>query len=61
MMLLKMKDLTPRRYESMYEIAYLLLGRQSIFYLCAIQFISIFGAMILYYTIMGHILSSFAQ
>lgn len=37
MMLLKVKDLTPRRYESMYEIAFLLLGRQSIFYLCTIS------------------------
>ena len=27
MMYLKVKDLTPRRYESMYEIAFLLLGR----------------------------------
>ena len=31
MMLMKVKDLTPRRYESLYEIAYLLFGRASIF------------------------------
>ena len=36
MMHLKVKDMTPRRYESMYEIAYLLMGRPSIFFVCLI-------------------------
>ena len=31
---LKVKDLTPRKYESMYEIAYLLYGRVAIFIVC---------------------------
>ena len=37
MMHLKVKDLTPRRYESMYEIAYLLTGRPSIFIFCIVM------------------------
>lgn len=39
MMYLKVKDLTPRRYESIYEIAYLLLGRPSIFVVCFLMMI----------------------
>lgn len=36
MMYLKTKDMTPRRYESVYEIAYLLLGESAIFVVCII-------------------------
>ena len=35
-MYLKTKDLTPRRYESVYEIAYLLFGETAIFVVCII-------------------------
>lgn len=59
-MLLKVKDLTPRRYESLYEIAFLLLGRQSIFVVCTIMLIMMFGFLVLYYTIMADIITSFA-
>lgn len=59
MMLLKIKDLTPRRYESLYEIAFLLLGRQSIFYVSVITIIMMYGFLIMYYTLMGDIITSF--
>lgn len=36
MLYLATKDLTPRRYESVYEIAYLLTGRASIFVVCIV-------------------------
>ena len=58
-MLLKVKDLTPRRYESLYEIAFLLLGRQSIFYVSVITIIMMYGFLIMYYTLMGDIITSF--
>ena len=58
MMHLKVKDLTPRRYESMYEIAYLLVGRPSIFFVCIIMFLSNFGACVMYYMIIGETISA---
>ena len=58
MMYLKVKDLTPRRYESIYEIAYLLLGRSSIFVVCVIMLIQNFSACIMYYMLLGETLSS---
>ena len=61
MMYLKTKDLTPRRYESMYEIAYLLLGRPSIFIICIILFLANSGCCIMYYIIIGDTVSSFAE
>ena len=61
-MYLKVKDLTPRRQESIYEIAYLLLGRKSIFIVCAVMFATNLAAMILYYIIIGDTISQlFAQ
>ena len=56
-MYLKVKDLTPRRYESLYEIAYLLIGRASIFIVCATMFIANYSACILFYMILGETLS----
>lgn len=50
---LKTKDLTPRRYESVYEIAYLLLGRPSIFIVCAVMFASNLGSIVMYYILIG--------
>ena len=58
MMHLKTKDLTPRRYESVYEIAFLLVGRPSIFYVCTIMFLSNVGAIIMYYLLIGDTMSS---
>ena len=53
MMHLKVKDMTPRRYESMYEIAYLLMGRPSIFFVCMILAFTNFFACVMYYMIIG--------
>ena len=58
MLYLKTKDLTPRRYESVYEIAYLLVGRPSIFVVCGVLFAANLGAVIMYYIIIGDTLSS---
>ena len=58
MMYLKVKDLTPRRYESMYEIAYLLTGRASIFFICILMASTNFSACIMYYMILGETYSS---
>ena len=58
-MLLKAKDLTPGRSESIYEILYFLFGRVSIFVYCVSVFVTNFGAIIAYYTIFGDILSHF--
>lgn len=57
-MYLQVKDLTPRRYESLYEIAYLLLGRSSIFVVCAIFFLSNYSGCILFYIMLGEALSN---
>ena len=61
MMYMKVKDLTPQRYESIYEIFFLLFGRPSIFLVCAVMFISNLGALIMQYIIIGNILNSFAE
>ena len=53
MLYLRLKDLTPRKYESIYEIAYLLTGRSSIFVVCAIQLAMVFSSMLIYYMIIG--------
>ena len=58
MLYLKTKDLTPRRYESVYEIAYLLVGRPSIFVVCGVLFAANMGAVVMYYIIIGDTLSS---
>ena len=58
MMYLKTKDLMPRRYESIYEIAYLLFGRPSIFVVCTILMVGNYGAIVLYYMIIGETLST---
>ena len=55
---LKTKDLTPRRYESVYEIAYLLVGRPSIFVVCGVLFAANMGAVVMYYIIIGDTLSA---
>ena len=57
MMYMKIKDLTPRRYESIYEIAYLLIGRASIFILCTIMTFAISGFCVLLYFALGEIIS----
>ena len=53
MLYLRTKDLTPRKYESSYEIAYLLYGRASIFIVTGTQFATAICCMVLYYRILG--------
>lgn len=53
MMYLKTKDLTPYKLESIYEIAFLLFGRSSIFVVCSIMFLSNYFAIVLFYMIIG--------
>jgi len=53
MMYLKTKDLTPRKLESMYEIAYLLFGRASIFIVCTMMFVTNYGSIVLFYMFIG--------
>ena len=55
---MKIKDLTPRKYESIYEIAYLLFGRASIFVVSINMMVLNVGALILYYMLIGDIGSS---
>ena len=57
MMYLMIKDLTPRRYESVYEISYLLMGRPSIFFMSLIFFMANFASMVMYYIIIGDTVS----
>ena len=61
MMYLKTKDLTPRKLESIYEIAYLLFGRASIFIVCTIMFLSNYGAIVLFYMIIGETLGTLTK
>ena len=35
-LMLKAKDLSPRHYESLYELAYLVMGRSAIFAICSV-------------------------
>ena len=35
-LMLKAKDLSPRHYESLYELGYLVLGRSAIFAICSV-------------------------
>ena len=57
-LLLSTKDLTPRKYESLYEIGYLLMGRWSIFIMCTVLFFTTFGTCVLYFIIFGETLGS---
>ena len=58
MLHMKTKDLTPRKYESVYEIAYLLVGRPSIFVVCIVMLASTLSALVMYYIIIGDTVSS---
>ena len=56
--MLKTKDLTPMKPESMYEISYVLFGRASIFVVCFFIFVRNFGCLIINYMIIGETLST---
>jgi len=53
MLYLRTKDLTPRKYESTYEIAFLLFGRASIFVVTGTLFFFGLSMMVMYYIILG--------
>ena len=57
MMYLATKDLTPRKYESIYELSYLLMGRCSIFGVSGTLLVSNAAMMIMYYIIIGDTIS----
>lgn len=59
-MYLKVKDLTPQRNESLYEFAFLLLGRPSIVIVCVAMFLIVFFNIIIFYTQLASGLSSLA-
>jgi len=61
MMYLMTKDLTPGKFQSAYEIAYLLFGRLSIFVVCIIQWLNNYGAILLYYIIIGETVSTLSR
>ena len=53
MMYLRVKNLTPERYESIYEISYYLLGRPFVFTTLIIVLCTTVASMLLYYIILG--------
>jgi len=52
--LLKSKDLCPQRYESMYEIGYLVLGRSAIFIIAGSIIVANLGLVAIYYIVFGN-------
>eukprot|EP00354_Favella_ehrenbergii_P011205 CAMPEP_0170451732 /NCGR_PEP_ID=MMETSP0123-20130129/874_1 /TAXON_ID=182087 /ORGANISM="Favella ehrenbergii, Strain Fehren 1" /LENGTH=330 /DNA_ID=CAMNT_0010713519 /DNA_START=158 /DNA_END=1150 /DNA_ORIENTATION=- len=57
-LMLKTAQLAPCKPKSVYEIAYLLYGRTSIFFLCIIMLISGLGAIALFYRMIGDTFST---
>ena len=52
-LLMKTKDMSPGKYESLYESGYAVMGRWSIFIICGILFMTTFGTVTLYFVIFG--------
>lgn len=57
MMYLRVKNLTPYRYESIHEISYYLLGRPFVFTVNVIVLCTTIASMLLYYIILGETIS----
>ena len=53
LLLMKTKDMSPGKYESLYEIGFAVMGRWSIFIICCILFMTAFGTVTLYFVIFG--------
>ena len=53
MMYLRVKNLTPGHYESIYEISYYLGGRPFVFTVCTIVLCTTIASMLLYYIVLG--------
>ena len=56
-LMLKAKDLSPRHYESLYELGYLLMGRPAIFAICAVILMQAMGVLMVYFIIFGDTMS----
>ena len=58
MMYLRIKDVTPVHLESIFELAYILLGRWAIYAVCTIQYVLNYGQIVLYYIIIGETIAN---
>ena len=56
-LMLKAKDLSPRHYESLYELGYLLMGRTAIFAICGVILMQAMGVLMVYFIIFGDTMS----
>mmetsp|Transcript_17529 Transcript_17529/g.22219 ORF Transcript_17529/g.22219 Transcript_17529/m.22219 type:complete len:117 (-) Transcript_17529:1074-1424(-) len=57
-LLLRTKDLMPQRQQSLYEIAYVLFGRTSIYVICVTIFLRNFGSIVICYMVFGETVST---
>ena len=57
LMYVRTKKLMPRNVETVFEIAYLMFGRSSIFIVCGILLIDCLGCVILFYMMIGETFS----
>ena len=53
MMYIKIKDVCPAHFESVFELAYQLAGKPALYFVCFIQYVLNFGTIILYFVIIG--------
>ena len=56
-LMMKAKDLSPRHYESLYELGYLLMGRSAIFAICSVVLVQAVGLIMVYYIIFADTMS----
>ena len=57
LLMMKAKDLSPRHYESLYELGYLLMGRTAIFAICGVILMQAMGVLMVYFIIFGDTMS----
>ena len=57
LLMMKAKDLSPRHYESLYELGYLLMGRSAIFAICGVVLMQAMGVLMVYFIIFGDTMS----